>query len=197
MVETRRQQIEDAASALFRERGYAATSVRDIAKVLDLQGGSLYAHVASKEDVLWSIVERAAERFDAAVRPIADDHDAPAADRLRRMVRAHARVVTDDLGNATVFLHEWRFLGDARRAEIARRRDDYEALFRQVIADGIVSGEFAADDPKIAATLILSALNGICGWYRPDGLLPADTIADQCADLLTRALATPATGDDR
>lgn len=197
MVETRRQQIEDAASALFRERGYAATSVRDIAQVLNLQGGSLYAHVASKEDVLWSIVDRAAERFQAAVQPIADDRDAPAADRLRRMVGAHARVVTDDLGNATVFLHEWRFLGNDRRAEIARRRDGYEALFRQVIADGIATGEFRADDPKIAATLILSALNGIAGWYRRDGPLPADTIADQYAELFTRALVQPATGDDR
>ena len=58
----RRLQIEEAASALFRERGYAATSVRDIAQALNLQGGSLYAHMASKEDVLWSIVTRAADR---------------------------------------------------------------------------------------------------------------------------------------
>ncbi len=65
----RRQQIEDAASALFRDRGYAATSVRDIAQALNLQGGSLYAHMASKEDVLWSIVLRAADRFNAEVGP--------------------------------------------------------------------------------------------------------------------------------
>jgi AcrR family transcriptional regulator len=189
MVETRRQQIEDAASALFRERGYSATSVRDIARAIDLQGGSLYAHVASKEDVLWAIVERAAERFHTAVRPIASDSTAPAAQRLRRMVRAHAGVVTADLGNATVFLHEWRFLGDARRAEVARRRDEYEALFRQVIAEGVATGEFVAEDPKLAATLILSALNGIAGWYSPDGPLPAAEIADRYADLFMRALA--------
>ena len=65
MVETRRQQIETIASSLFREQGYAGTSVRDIARGLDIQGASLYAHVASKEDVLWAIVRRAAERFEA------------------------------------------------------------------------------------------------------------------------------------
>ncbi len=80
----RRQQIEDAASTLFRERGYAATSVRDIAHALDMQGGSLYAHVASKEDVLWAIVVRAADRFNAEVGPIAAS-DRTAARKLRKM----------------------------------------------------------------------------------------------------------------
>ena len=61
MVEiSRRQAIEDVASDLFRERGYAATSIRDIARALSVQGASLYAHVTSKEDVLWAIVDRAA-----------------------------------------------------------------------------------------------------------------------------------------
>ncbi|MEO8208725.1 MAG: helix-turn-helix domain-containing protein, partial [Chloroflexota bacterium] len=58
MVElTRRRAIEDVASELFREHGYAATSVRDIARAVDIQGASLYAHVTSKEDVLWAIVD--------------------------------------------------------------------------------------------------------------------------------------------
>jgi TetR/AcrR family transcriptional regulator, cholesterol catabolism regulator len=71
-VQTRRRQIEDVASALFSSRGYAATSMRDIARALDLQGGSLYAHIPSKEAVLAAIVEEAAEEFHAAVRPVAE-----------------------------------------------------------------------------------------------------------------------------
>ncbi len=75
-IETsRRQQIDDVASALFRDRGYAGTSVRDIAQALNIQGGSLYAHVASKEDVLWSIVTRAADHFHDLVGPIAASTD--------------------------------------------------------------------------------------------------------------------------
>src|SRR5258707_15728589 len=114
-METRKQQIEDVASSLFSTKGYAATSVRDIARALDLQGGSLYAHITAKEDVLWNIVSRAAERFHAAARPIANSA-ASASDRLRGMARAHVHVVTDDIEHATVFLHEWRFLGPERRA---------------------------------------------------------------------------------
>ena len=191
MVETpRRQQIEDAASTLFRERGYAATSVRDIAQALNLQGGSLYAHVASKEDVLWSIVNRAADRFNAEVAPLAASVT-PGPVRLREMIRAHVCVVTSSQKDAAVFLHEWRFLSPERRDQMAARRDAYEALFRQAIAEGIKDGEFAATDPRMTAMAILSALNGIATWYREDGPLSADEIADSYADLFLKAIHEP------
>ncbi|MGI8928914.1 MAG: TetR/AcrR family transcriptional regulator [Candidatus Limnocylindrales bacterium] len=191
MVETpRRQQIEDAASALFRERGYAATSVRDIAQSLNLQGGSLYAHVASKEDVLWSIVIRAADRFHREVAPLAAS-GAPATSRLRDMIRAHVSVVTSAQKDAAVFLDEWRFLSADRRDQVAARRDAYEALFRRAIADGVQAGVFAAVDVRITAIAILSALNGIAAWYRADGSLSADKIADSYADLFLKALHEP------
>lgn len=196
-METRRQQIENTASALFRERGYAATSVRDIARALDMQGASLYAHVASKEDVLWSIVTRAADRFDAAVAPIAEDRAKAASDRLAAMIRAHIEVVTDDLGNAASFLQEWRFLSDDRRASVAGRRDAYEARFRDVIEQGMASGEMTPTaDPALAAILILSALNGIATWYRPSGALTPPDIADRYARLLLDGLRRDAATDD-
>ena len=194
---SRRQQIEDAASELFRERGYAATSVRDIAHALDMQGGSLYAHVASKEDMLWAIVTRAADHFNAEVGQIASA-TGPAAERLRGMIRAHVGVVTTTQKDAAVFLHEWRFLSQERRGQIAARRDDYEALFRRVIADGSATGEFEPVDARLTAMAILSALNGIATWYRPNGDLAPDEVADQHAELFVRALtwAAPRTPEE-
>jgi AcrR family transcriptional regulator len=193
MVDTpRRQQIEDVASALFRERGYAATSVRDIAQALHLQGGSLYAHVASKEDVLWSIVNRAADRFYAEIGPIAASAE-PTPIKLREMIRAHVAVVTSAQRDAAVFLHEWRFLSDQRRAEMAGRRDAYEQLFRQTITEGIEAGDFALVDPSMTAMAILSALNGIATWFRPDGGLTAAEIADDYSDLFLGSLTNMTT----
>jgi AcrR family transcriptional regulator len=183
----RRAQIEEAASELFRERGYAATSVRDIAQALNLQGGSLYAHMASKEDVLWSIVCRAADRFNAEVRPVAKGSAAPG-ERLREMIRGHVRVVTGIQKDAAVFLHEWRFLSEARRVQMSARRDDYEALFRSVIAEGVATDEFRSVDPRLTSMAILSALNGIPTWYSPAGALAPEHIADQHADLFLHAL---------
>ena len=189
MVDTpRRQQIDDVASALFRDRGYAATSVRDIAQALHIQGPSLYAHVASKEDVLWSIVVRAADRFNGEVGPIATS-DAPPQVKLRAMIRAHVDVVTSAQRDAVVFLHEWRFLSDDRRQQIAARRDAYEALFRKVIGEGVAARSFVPLDAPLTAMAILSALNGIATWYSPDGPLTPAEIADQHADLFLRSLS--------
>ncbi|HET7028186.1 MAG TPA: TetR/AcrR family transcriptional regulator [Candidatus Limnocylindrales bacterium] len=180
------------ASDLFRERGYAATSVRDIARALSIQGPSLYAHVTSKEDVLWAIVDRAASRFEAA----ADLAEAKAsaarpgdpAEAIAELVRAHVRVVTDDVGEASVFVHEWRSLGTDRRAAVLARRDAYEARFRRHIEAGISTGTFAMTDFAIASTVILSAINGVATWYDPGGRLPADRIADHLVDLTLRTL---------
>lgn len=188
-METRREQIYSTASALFSRRGYAATSVRDIARELDLQGGSLYAHIASKDDVLWAIVAGAADEFFAAVRPILATRQ-PAPEQLRALIAAHIGVVATQPERATVFLHDWKYLKSPRRETIAARRDEYEGLFRAVIAEGIASGAFAPTDPKLAATLVLSALNGIPGWYRADGELCAAAVAAGFADLLLRGLTS-------
>jgi len=193
MVElTRRQAIEDVASDLFRERGYAGTSIRDIARALSVQGASLYAHVESKEDVLWAIVDRAASRFEAA----ADDAERDAVSRrpgdpaeaVAALVRAHVQVLTADVDEASVFVHEWRALGEMRRAAILARRDAYEARFRRSIEEGIAVGAFAMTDPAIASTTLLTALNGVATWYDPDGRLSPERIADHLVDLSLRML---------
>ena len=193
MVElTRRQAIEEAASSLFRERGYSGTSVRDIARAVDIQGASLYAHVTSKQEVLWSIVEHMATRFEAAADAVeAGDPGAVAFGRgvyLIALVRAHVGVITDDIERASVFVHEWRALQGDRRTDIARRRDAYELRFNSAIVDGVRAGTFQAQDPMVASKYILTALNGLVTWYRPDGRLSGRAIADLYADLSLRAV---------
>jgi AcrR family transcriptional regulator len=188
MVETtRRRAIEDAASDLFRRNGYAATSVRDIARALDIRGPSLYAHVASKEDVLWAIVDRVASRFEAAAETASLAARGPD-DLLAGLVRAHVAVVTQDVGEASVFIHEWRHLSNERRQSVLERRDAYEARFRRAIADGSAEGAFAMNDPSLAATFLLTALNGIPTWYRADGPTSPAQLADLYADLAVRSL---------
>ncbi|HET9344441.1 MAG TPA: TetR/AcrR family transcriptional regulator [Candidatus Limnocylindrales bacterium] len=191
MIETgaRRREIDEVARQLFHANGYAATSVRDIARALDIQGASLYAHVASKEDVLWSIVDSTATTFErTADAALEDAATADPIDRLAALVEAHVETVTADPERASVFVTEWRYLSPDRRATVAARRDAYEARFRDVIRDGISVGEFRQTDADLAATFLLTALNGIATWYRPDGRLSADRIADHFVDLVLRAL---------
>lgn len=186
-METRREQIYQAAGALFRRRGYNATSIRDIARELDLQGGSLYAHISSKEEVLWAIVSAAVEQFFAVARPLVAA-DAPADARLRAMIAGHIGVVVGAIEQATVFLYDWKHLSVPHREAVAARRDEYESLYRAVIAEGIAAGVFAPTDPKLAATMILSALNGIALWYHRDGPLSTEQLASHYTDLLLGGL---------
>jgi len=207
---SRRRAIDNVASALFRDRGYAATSVRDIARALDIRGASLYAHVTSKEDVLWSIVDRAAAAFEAAADAAAEAAANPAsvgeadttadaavgelgtivapARELAALVRAHVAVIASDPQLAGVFVREWRHLTGERRIAVLARRDAYEARFRAIVEAGVASGDFAPTDPALAASYLLSALNGLAAWYRPGGRLTATAIADQYADYAVRSL---------
>jgi AcrR family transcriptional regulator len=191
VIETgsRRREIDAVAGTLFHANGYAATSVRDIARALDIQGASLYAHVTSKEDLLWSIVDGAADAFEArADLAGADAAGSDAVEQLAALVEAHVEVVTSDPEGASVFVTEWRHLSKERRDVIRQRRDAYEARFRAIVEAGMSVGLFRATDGALAATFILTAINGLATWYRPDGRLGADRIADHYVDLALRAL---------
>jgi TetR/AcrR family transcriptional regulator, cholesterol catabolism regulator len=191
-VETsRRREIEDAASSLFRAHGYAATSVREIARALDIQGASLYAHVSSKQDVLWAIVDRVATAFEDAATAALPALGRPTMSpitTLDALARAHVGVVLADIESATVFVNEWRSLEPRRRAEIATRRDRYEHCFREVIAQGVADGSFGAVHPVASANFILTALNGLVTWYDVNGRLTPLEIADAYVVLTRRAV---------
>jgi AcrR family transcriptional regulator len=188
MALDRKEQIYSTARSLFSERGYHATTVRDIARELNMQGGSLYAHIESKEDVLWEIVSCAAEQFLGAVEPIVASDKSPVV-KLHEMVRAHVQVVAANLADATIFLHEWKFLGEERREAIAGHRDRYEKLYRRVIEEGVRSGAFfAGTDPKMAARLVLSTVNWLPQWYKSSGPLSPAEVADGFSELILRGL---------
>lgn len=172
---------------MFRDRGYHATSMRDLAKALDLQGSSLYAHVASKEDLLWEIVRDAAEAFEAAIAAVPAELPPPA--RLTSMIRAHLGVVAAEHATATVFFQDWLHLGSERRDAVIAVRDAYQRHFVAVIEAGMATSDFAVADASIAALIVLSALNWSYQWFDPGGRLDLDEIADAYATLLLTGLA--------
>ncbi|MFN2489778.1 MAG: TetR/AcrR family transcriptional regulator [Actinomycetota bacterium] len=180
----RRAEMVSVAARLFSERGYHGTSMQHVADALGLLRGSLYAHIGSKEDLLFDVVDQGADRFLERGRAAAAA-DAGAPERLRRFLVAHAETAIEHLESGTVFLNEWRYLSDDPRSAVRAKRDSYEALVRAIITDGIAAGEFRADlDVPLAARLVLSAGNWIYAWYRPEGeLAPAD-IGTGFADLL-------------
>jgi AcrR family transcriptional regulator len=180
----RRDQILQTAARLFSARGYHGTSMRDLGEETGILAGSLYAHIASKEDLLFDIVRQAADEFLGRLEAVLHE-DVDPAERLRLAMRAHVEVVAEHLDAAWVFHHEWRALGLERREEVRALRRRYERLWDRVVRD--LPG---ADDPRFARLLVLSAANWAYTWYRPDGPLSPDEVADRFTDLLLRGLGT-------
>ena len=190
MAETglqRRDEVLSVAERLFAERGFQATSVRDIAHVMDIQAGSLYAHIESKDDLLWDIVTRAADGFFEAVEPIVSADLVPM-EKLRRLIAAHVQVITHNLDAASVYSTEWRHLAADRKHEFAQRRNTYEKLVRGLVRDCIREGTFADIDEKFATLLILSSINWIYQWYHADGPMTPEEIARKLTDMLFNGL---------
>jgi AcrR family transcriptional regulator len=180
----RKGQILDEAARLFGRRGYHATTMRDIGEATGLLAGSLYAHIASKEQLLYEVVVQAAAQFLGAVEPMRAELVAPE-ERLRKAMRAHVRVVADNLDKAWVFHHEWKSLTDERRADVRRLRRRYEDMWDDIVRD--LPG---AEDPRFARLLVLSAANWTYTWYRPAGPLSPEEVADRFTDLLLAGLGT-------
>lgn len=186
----RRRAVVAAAAKLFSERGYHGTSIQHLADALGLQKGSLYTHIGSKEDLLFDVVTEGADRFLVRGEE-ALALDAPAPEKLHRLLVSHVETAIEHLDAATVFLNEWRYLSEPRRAAVKDKRDRYEAIVRRIISDGIDEGAFRADaDVRFAARLVLSAGNWTYAWFRPTGELGPTEIGERFADLLIRGLAT-------
>ncbi len=183
----RAHEITTAAEQLFGRQGYHATTIRQVAGALDLQGGSLYAHVSSKEALLAAVVERSADRFDSAMSAALDCNDDPSA-QLRHAVAAHVGVITENLPAATVYFQDWRHVSTPRLRRLRHRRDAYEQRWRDLIQTGVGEGHFGCTDVDMAARLCLSTCNWVYQWFRPDGELTADTVAEQIAGLLLDGL---------
>ena len=138
----------EVARRFFSTKGYHGTTIRDISEASGILSGSLYAHINSKEDLLFEITDRGAEAFLGSLRPIVEGPGSPR-EKLRRGLTAHARVVADNLEGATVFFHEWKSLSKERREIIQRKRDEYESLWARIIDEGIEKGEFSRTRSQI------------------------------------------------
>jgi TetR/AcrR family transcriptional regulator, cholesterol catabolism regulator len=191
-VGTRRNELTRQAARLFAEKGYHGTSVGDLAEAMGVQKGSLYAHIDSKADLLWDVARDGAAAFHVALDGV--DETLPATEKIRLALRAHLRVVAEQLDVATVFIREWRYLEGERREEFLAGRRRYEERFRSLFREGRELGELRADlDDATATLLALSAANWAYTWIRPD--TDTDELGDGFYAFLLdgmRGYATPA-----
>src|SRR5213083_1713039 len=165
-MSARRSELTREAARLFAQKGYHGTSIGDLAEALGVQKGSLYAHIEGKEDLLYETMRDGAAVFHGALDSVPDD--APPAEKIRLALRAHLRVVSEQLDIATVFVQEWKYLEGERLAEVVAERRRYEERIRDLFREGRDLGELRADlDVNAAALLFLSAANWAYTWLAP------------------------------
>lgn len=186
MTERKREIIAEAQRVL-KDKGFAATSVRDIAKALEMEPASLYSHFSSKEDILKITCFDMAQKFELAVKEVNDIYF-NAEEKLRMAIKLHVQILTDNLDSAIIFIRDWRNLTGESLEQFIAKRNVYEDGMREIVQTGIDEGIFNETDKKFAALTILSSVNWIVEWYQPNGKLTPEEIAEKLSGFILSGL---------
>jgi TetR/AcrR family transcriptional regulator, cholesterol catabolism regulator len=178
-----RQEILRTSARLFRERGYDATSMNDIAGALKLSKGGLYHHFRSKDEILFHILNQAMditeERVLMPIRDIANPEE-----RLRTLIRFHIQLVVRARDREiTVILHENHPLPPALRKRVNARKKEYIHTLEQLIGEVQGARKTKEVKPRAAAFALLGMINWIYQWYQPEGTLKEEDLVRQYTEI--------------
>ncbi len=182
-----RNDILDAAAQVFRKKGFHGASMADIAASVNLQKASLYHHVASKQDILLELLERALTTLADQISSVSSQ-PLPADQKLRQMITAYLQALAEYPDLSSVLLFEHRSLDKRAHARHVPHRDRFEGLWRDVINEGRQAKLFDCPDSGLAVRALMGTMNWTLTWYRPDGNLSITKIADEYADLFLNGL---------
>ena len=182
-----RQEILRAAARLFQQQGYDATSMNDVAAALKLSKGGLYHHFQSKDEILFHIMSHAMEITEERVINVVRRIENPE-ERLRMLIRLHIQVVlSPEDREITVMLHENHPLPPSLRRKINGRKKDYVHFVENLVADvQRLRNSPSTVMPRAAAFALVGMINWIYQWYKPDGSLTGDALAQQYTDIFFR-----------
>jgi AcrR family transcriptional regulator len=178
-----RQRILGEAAKLFAKQGYHATGVAELSAAVGLGAGALYHHIGSKEQLLFEICRTHIEEVVELGEQLLDADDLSARDKLQRLARKHMQNVAERSVELRVTLREIDSLTGKRRRQMQALRDRTEQIWEQVVDQGRNSGELDGIDP-LFVKVALGALNYSVLWYRADGALSPDEIADRTIALM-------------
>lgn len=193
-AQERWQQILAAATQLFRNKGFASTSIQEISDAVGLLKGSLYYYISSKEDLLFEILNGLHTDGEEIIASIKYGSPDPLRE-LHLYVRNAAIYAATNADRLAIFLHDFHYVPAERQREIISEREMYANAVRGLVEEAKEKGLTRPDlDVGIASTLITSAVSGTHEWLRPDGARPLYQAAEEIAELLTntiRATAAP------
>jgi TetR/AcrR family transcriptional regulator, cholesterol catabolism regulator len=182
-----RDDVLDAAAQVFRQKGFHGASMSDIAETLDVQKASLYHHVASKQEILLALLERALGMLTEHISAISKQTFSPD-QKLRLMIRGYLTGLAENADLTSVLLFEHRSLDKKSHAHHVPYRDKFEKLWRDVLNEGVELKVFELKDTGLAVRAIMGTLNWTLTWYHPDGPKSIEQIADEYSDFILKGM---------
>jgi AcrR family transcriptional regulator len=162
---SRKEVIIKAAARLFREKGYKAASMRDLAVKVGVEAASLYNHIRSKAELLHDICFNVANLFFDHIATV-EAMDVPAIEKLETLLRFHIRQMLENFEEVYVSDREWRYLAEPYLSNYQNQRRSYRRRFAAIIQQGIEQGQINKIDASTAVLIVLHAVGGIDSWHR-------------------------------
>ncbi|ETA52363.1 TetR/AcrR family transcriptional regulator [Ponticoccus alexandrii] len=179
--------IRTEALRLFAESGYAAVSMREIARAVGVQAGALYNYTPDKQALLFSLLKGHMDDLAEALSAL--PRAAAPMERLQTFVHFHIAFHLERPQAVFIAYMELRNLTPENFAVIEAQRRDYETGLEEILRAGMATGAFSVPDSKLATLAIIAMLTGVTTWYRPGGRLPLKAVQDRYWDL-TRQMVT-------
>lgn len=180
--ETRKQQIINTAATLFKEKGYSAVTMRDIATAMGIKASSLYNHISSKQDILSSIIITLAETFTNGMEEI-QSSDINSVEKLNRIIELHVDITIRNTFGMSAMNSDWMHL-EERLEYYLKLRDNYENNFREIITIGIENKEIKNKNPEVILFSILSTLRSLYLWIPKKEALSPEKLSQNLSQVL-------------
>lgn len=185
---TRKESITLAAARLFREKGFSATGMRDLAGSVGVEAASLYNHIRSKSELLQEICFRIANQFTAQLNELESDQAMDSLDKVEAVLRFHIRIWVEKLDEVLVTTNESRHLEEPYLSTFMNERRIYVRRLETIIEDGIRKGQVRKIEPYVAVLTLMSAVRGIEFWHRTKKNVTAQQLEESMVSNLIAGL---------
>ena len=184
---TKKEVIIEKASRLFREKGFGAASMRDLAEHVGVEAASLYNHIQSKSEILQTICFKVANEFMTNLEAVEASNQSTLK-KMETIIRLHIRMMLEQYEYVYISDHEWRHLPEPYLSNFLNQRRSYRKRLADIIEDGTAKGEMKAIDPYTAVLVILSAISGIDSWQRSRKSTTAESLESNMVKYLLEGL---------
>lgn len=174
---SKKEFILKKAAQMFREKGFAATSMRDLAETVGIEAASLYNHIRSKNEMLESICFEVANRFTIYMDEIEATSNG-SIKKIETLLRFHIKQMIENFEEVIVCDREWKHLDEPYLSNFHNQRRSYRKRFAAIIEEGITKGEIKRIDAPTAVLIMLHSVNGIESWHRSTAKISAKELED-------------------